>query len=52
MARGDGQLSSVFEGLQVGDHVAHLPRIEPELRHGWMAGDNSFCERLLEELIG
>ena len=34
--------------LQVGDHVADLAGIEPELRHGWMAGDDSFGERLLE----
>src|SRR6185369_4309589 len=35
----------LLQRLQVGDHVIHLRRIEPELRHGRMAGDDPLDER-------
>src|SRR4051794_40465669 len=39
---------SAFERLEIGDDVADLPRIEPELRHGRMAGGDSLGQRFGE----
>ena len=42
----------MLKGLQVRDDVADLTRIEPELGHCRMAGDNSLGKRLLEVFNG
>ncbi len=38
----------LFQRFKVSDHVADLARIELELRHRWMPGDDAFGERFLE----
>jgi hypothetical protein len=41
---------SVFQRLQIRDHITHLPGIELKLRHGRMARHNAFGQRLGEVL--
>ena len=36
----------LFEGLQIGQQIVDLVRIELELRHGRMAGHDAFGESL------
>ena len=42
----------VFQRLQVGNHVADLPRIELELGHRGVAGDDALGEGFLENSTG
>src|SRR5689334_3145338 len=39
---------ALFEALKVRQHVVDLVGLEPELRHGGMAGDDALGERLLQ----
>ena len=40
-ARGPRALD-LFQGFQEGEEIAHLVRIEAELRHGRMSGNDAF----------
>jgi len=41
-------LELVLECFQIGDDIPDLTRIEPELGHRWVAGDDSLRERFFE----